>query len=957
MFGRRTSRQGSESDGLGDGVDWTAVQDLVTLVQNKQILSKDTLAGIKKSLKSPSKSHVCKTLTTLDSIAANCTPSIRLQLADAKWIEMLISVCYKNPTAALPICQLFSNWVCSYSHEQLGHSANFASQALKQKGYAIPPPAPLAYHMAEVAQQGTPMIGFQRGFDFTTVDLMPAAESSETGSLGSRHGSGASRPAGQPAQQLSQTQVGGNMSQKLQGMHHGVHELREMTQMCQSIIDAGPAGADSDASQQCQRGWHLAKKCSGWANEVQVMVACEPSDSVLAALLQMNDDLLAAVSRWESTASCLVMQQSQSAAPLPTVSAQGSASSSRAAITTPELSDSSTSSTSDLPPIPVASGGLFWSNSGTSTSGNIPNAATQQQQLPQQQQQKQLYPLVYSSSVRAPPGMGSAARQDQGLGQLASHGNYLDELAGVQPHYPHQTPVPTEQSHGSDITWQAFGAGGGMPSALPSETAVATGVKQAEASGRADAPHEFHGTVLSYRLAEPQRADEPMQEPELPLLTQGNSELQRPAEGAASWLNGQEEATAGAQLAGQQPFDPFAVAPQQQSHNLRPRSISASEPAAASTPQYSGSSSQAGQLGTDRLDPPPHSAYNPTPAQPPAGLWSDEDALSSRAASSDTVGSRALSIPLPQSASSRSMAPLPVTQIMSSQILASKASGSTAAQRGRSPSPVLDLGQEALPQASNQGLSSASAGGLIGVRSGAEHGVEVEQLRQQLQDLEAQHEAEVKRMQEDHAARVAAIQAQAVSKMKELIEKVKEQTMREREQVELRLQEAHQAEQNALAHLQASRNDCREKDGMIADLQRKLEQTPFASSSSQQRHDLESDLDGSGQRRASSEGPDAAALEQVPFGGIPRPRSASMTERLPSVAPSAKRSRMLRAGSQLDKGSASINGLQAYYRQPALRVRFTPGQLEELSQGTAGPSHKEWAAKLKLPHMDRRTSS
>ncbi|DBA69578.1 TPA: hypothetical protein ACH3X2_012657 [Trebouxia sp. C0005] len=150
MFGRRTSRQGSETDGLGDGVDWSAVQDLVILVQNKQILSKDTLAGIKKSLKSPSKSHVCKTLTALDSIAANCTPSIRLQLADAKWTEMLISVCYKNPTAALPICQLFSNWVCSYSHEQLGHSANFASQALKQKGYAIPPPAPLAYHMVSL---------------------------------------------------------------------------------------------------------------------------------------------------------------------------------------------------------------------------------------------------------------------------------------------------------------------------------------------------------------------------------------------------------------------------------------------------------------------------------------------------------------------------------------------------------------------------------------------------------------------------------------------------------------------------------------------------------------------------------------------------------------------------------------------------------------------------------------
>ncbi len=79
-------------------------------------------------------------------------------------------------------------------------------------------------------------------------------------------------------------QVGGNMSQKLQAMHHGVHELREVTQVCQSIIDAGPAGADSDASQHCQRGWHLAKKCSGWANEVQVCCTAAPGHS--AVLLQ-----------------------------------------------------------------------------------------------------------------------------------------------------------------------------------------------------------------------------------------------------------------------------------------------------------------------------------------------------------------------------------------------------------------------------------------------------------------------------------------------------------------------------------------------------------------------------------------------------------------------------------------------------------------------------------------------
>ncbi len=210
-----------------------------------------------------------------------------------------------------------------------------------------------------------------------------------------------------------------------------------------------------------------------------------------------------------------------------------------------------------------------------------------------------------------------------------------------------------------------------------------------------------------------------------------------------------------------------------------PPSISAPEPAAASSRHYSGSSSQPGQLGSDRLDPPPHLSHNPTPAQPPAGLWSDPDALSSRAASSDTIGSRAPSIPLPQSGSSRSMASMPVTQIMSSQSLASMASGSTAAQKGRSPSPVLDIEQEAFPQASSQGLSTASAVRSIGVESGVQswgvgagHGIEVEQLRRQLQDLEAQHEIDMKQMQQDHAAQVAAIQAQAVNKMKELIEKV-----------------------------------------------------------------------------------------------------------------------------------------------------------------------------------------
>lgn len=139
--------KGSDASASADGMDWGTVQDLTRLIQSRQTISKDTLASTKKSLKSPSKSLVCSTLTTLDSIAANCGPAIRSQLAEPRWVEMLLSVCFKNPTAALPTCQMFSNWACSYSHEQLGHASNFAIQSLKQKGAIIPPPVPLAYHM------------------------------------------------------------------------------------------------------------------------------------------------------------------------------------------------------------------------------------------------------------------------------------------------------------------------------------------------------------------------------------------------------------------------------------------------------------------------------------------------------------------------------------------------------------------------------------------------------------------------------------------------------------------------------------------------------------------------------------------------------------------------------------------------------------------------------------------
>ena len=154
---------------------------------------------------------------------------------------------------------------------------------------------------------------------------------------------------------------------------------------------------------------------------------------------------------------------------------------------------------------------------------------------------------------------------------------------------------------------------------------------------------------------------------------------------------------------------------------------------------------------------------------------------------------------------------------------------------------------------------------------------------------------------------------------------------------------------------------CRDKDTLIADLQRKLSQTASSSAAKAQSHDLEAERPSGGlSASAASQGLDLAGLQNSPFGGVPRPKSAATSQQLPSVAPSAGKGRMLRAGSHLDRNpaslnslqaSASLNSLQAYYRQPALRVRFTPGQLEELSRGLPGPSHKEWAATLKLPGM------
>ena len=144
------------------------------------------------------------------------------------------------------------------------------------------------------------------------------------------------------------------------------------------------------------------------------------------------------------------------------------------------------------------------------------------------------------------------------------------------------------------------------------------------------------------------------------------------------------------------------------------------------------------------------------------------------------MGGRVPSIPLTQDPSISSLS---VNHNMSSQSLASLASGSVAASDFRSPSPsltgarsnsqVLNSFDEA---ASNRGAASSNQGFNAFDEAASNRGAaagEASRLQQQLQSVEAAHAAEMKQMREEHAAQLAAVQAQAVAKMKELIEKVR----------------------------------------------------------------------------------------------------------------------------------------------------------------------------------------
>ena len=144
-------------------------------------------------------------------------------------------------------------------------------------------------------------------------------------------------------------------------------------------------------------------------------------------------------------------------------------------------------------------------------------------------------------------------------------------------------------------------------------------------------------------------------------------------------------------------------------------------------------------LGSDR-QPPPH-----------MGSQYDTAPLSHGPSTDLSIGSRAPSVPIAQASSSHRMASSLPSQNMSNSSLASLASGSGALPLARSPSPQL-------------GYDTTHT------RNDAQG--EAAELRQQLRQKEIWHAEELTKLNAEHEVRVTAMQAQAVAKMKELIEKV-----------------------------------------------------------------------------------------------------------------------------------------------------------------------------------------
>ena len=134
-------------------------------------------------------------------------------------------------------------------------------------------------------------------------------------------------------------------------------------------------------------------------------------------------------------------------------------------------------------------------------------------------------------------------------------------------------------------------------------------------------------------------------------------------------------------------------------------------------------------MGTEQPPPPQHSA----------AAEHDSASESRRPSLSLSTGSRAPSLPT-------------AAQNLSTNSLSSLASASAAAANARSPSPASEY-----------------VGSWPDMGEGES---EAQKLRRQIHLMETRHEEELRKRSVDHDSNVTAVQAQAVAKMKELIEKV-----------------------------------------------------------------------------------------------------------------------------------------------------------------------------------------
>lgn len=209
------------------------------------------------------------------------------------------------------------------------------------------------------------------------------------------------------------------------------------------------------------------------------MIACEPSDQILAALLDTNDQLLSALTGWDATAQRLAMMHSHHLAAPPQPAHDPSSNPSPAA----SISNSSNNRRSDLDQHVGSSGGSFWDTA-------QPQRSQSHGSQPQLQQQ------AGSSNSNALQGYRQGEQTARQAGVASS--SYLDDLAGLPVSgYPHQ-----QVQSGGD-TWQPFGAGPEQPLAP-----AASSKSQPEQAVDANTPRGgYQGSVLSYTRKSEQPQD------------------------------------------------------------------------------------------------------------------------------------------------------------------------------------------------------------------------------------------------------------------------------------------------------------------------------------------------------------------------------------------------------------------------------------------------------------------